>query len=282
MKYNFENLITAFVDNEITDAGQKNEIELLIQSETSAAYEFNVQSLMKNIVQTKCPVTPISLKNKNKIIRRLKAENIPSLKSILFIENLFARPVFSYGIAAVILVLLMYWVFTPVDLIPDYVEIAAKQQGEFNLFLQANNNFNSITEGRLEPQIISGNPEVIQNFFVEQGVNYTTFIPLFKEWNLLGAVVSEDKGEKFAHHVYANEEGKIVYVYQVEEHFIVNEQVLTLTNEMINVLNNEGCFKISKNNVTTIITKIENNICAIVSNENIAILESNFCINQTI
>lgn len=282
MNSKIEHLITAFVDNEIFDAEQKSEVNRLVQSDKSLAFELKVQLMMKNIVRTKGRVVSIPEKNKNRIIKALRAEDKPSLKPIIFFENLFSRPAFSYGFAVVLLLLLFYWVFMPVQSPVDYSIIAAKQEGEFNLFVRANNNFNSIIEGKLSPQIVSNNPVELNNFFEEQGVKYSTFIPLFNEWDLLGAVVSEEKGEKFAHHVYASEEGKIVYVYQVDKYSIVDDKVLTLTDEIIDILDKYGCFTYTNNNVTTIITKFEENICAVVSNENISLLEAYFCTSISI
>ncbi|MCK7519056.1 MAG: hypothetical protein MZV64_15685 [Ignavibacteriales bacterium] len=49
----------------------------------------------------------------------------------------------------------------------------------------------------------------LKSFFSANGVKYSTQIPDCKNWKILGAVVSEAGGEKFAHHVYSNDRRKV-------------------------------------------------------------------------
>ena len=90
-------------------------------------------------------------------------------------------------------------------------DFAVEQLGSKNMFVQAKNNFNSITEGKLVPQLTSKSADEIKNFFINNGVKYSTLVPNLADWNLLGAVVSEDQGEKFAHHVYVSKDGFLIF-----------------------------------------------------------------------
>ena len=145
------------------------------------------------------------------------------------------------------------------------------------MFVQAKNNFNSILEGKLTPQLTSTSPEEIKSFFDKSGVKYSTMVPRIAEWSLLGAVVSEDKNEKFAHHVHVGKKGELAYLFQVDESYLYSHDIISLSDDLIKYLDEGNCYSsISKGSVT-LFTKLNNNICAIVSNGNPKEIESTFC-----
>ncbi|MGQ9643134.1 MAG: hypothetical protein ACUVT3_04685, partial [Ignavibacterium sp.] len=146
-----------------------------------------------------------------------------------------------------------------------------------NMFYQAENNFEAIIQGKLAPQIVANNPETIQKYFQARGVKYSTLIPTFKEWKLLGAVVSEDKGEKFAHHVYVGEKGEIVYVFQVDESYLKSHEIISLNENLIKYLDQGNCYIKTGNQKVFLFKKIDHNICAIVSNAPLKDVQNNFC-----
>lgn len=274
MKENYKLYITDFVDNEITDEQIKKEVEELCSNDSSFAYDFKVEKLMKNLVKEKCEYLTVPNQLRNKILNQI-APKPEKLKSN-FIENIFYRPSFAFGIVVFIAIVTFFYMSNKSTEVTEKV-FALEQLGQDNMFVQAKNNFNSIIEGKLAPQLTSDNPIEIDNFFKENGVKYSTLIPTYNDWNLLGAVVSEDKGEKFAHHVYANEEGKLIYVFQVEEEYLAKHKILTLSNDFLEYLNQGNCYRFIEENRTIFFTKSHNNIFAIVSNENSNKIEEYFC-----
>jgi hypothetical protein len=145
------------------------------------------------------------------------------------------------------------------------------------MFVQAKNNFNSITEGKLVPQLTSQNADEIKNFFNEQGVKYSTLVPNIADWNLLGAVVSEDHGEKFAHHVYVGKKGELAYLFQVDESYLYDHEIISLSEDLIKYLDEGNCYSYNSEGSVTLFTKMDNNICAIVSNGSPKEIENLFC-----
>jgi hypothetical protein len=158
--------------------------------------------------------------------------------------------------------------------IPD---LAAEQYGSENMFVQASSNFNSILSGKLAPQIVTDDADNIKKFFTANGVKYSAHIPKCEKWKILGAVVSEAGGEKFAHHVYANDKGKLVYLFQVDESYLNKSEVIKLSEHMMKYLDEGNCYIIVKNDQTTLMRKMDNNICAIVSNASKTEIENLFC-----
>ena len=145
------------------------------------------------------------------------------------------------------------------------------------MFIQAKNNFNSILNGKLLPQLTSANSEEIKNFFNTNGVKYSTSVPNLKDWKLLGAVVSEDGGEKFAHHVYVGKNGQLAYLFQVDESYIHTHTIVTLSEDLVKYLDAGNCYSSKSEESITLFTKLGNNICAIVSNGNPKEIENTFC-----
>ena len=119
--------------------------------------------------------------------------------------------------------------------------------------------------------------ENIKKFFAANGVKYTTQIPKCGQWKILGAVISDAGGEKLAHHVYSNEKGKLIYLFQVEESCLNKSEAIKLSEHMIEYLDKGNCYVSTKGEYTTLMKKMDNNICAIVSNISKSEIEKLFC-----
>lgn len=274
MNLNNKILITDLVDNEIKDELIKKEIEELCVNDSSLMFDFRVQKLMKNLVSEKCKTVKAPDALRKKILKQITPKT--ERKNLSFFENIFYRPSFAFGIILFITIVTLFYMSNKSTEVTQKI-FALEQFGEDNMFVQAKNNFKSITEGKLAPQLVSDNPNQIDKFFKESGVKYSTKIPVYSEWGLLGAVVSEDKGEKFAHHVYANEEGKLVYIFQVDEVYLNKHKILNLTDDLIKYLSEGNCYRFSEENTTVILTKSDNKIFAVVTNEDSNKIDEYFC-----
>jgi len=137
----------------------------------------------------------------------------------------------------------------------EITDLAAEQYGSQNMFVQASSNFNSILTGKLTPQIITDDADNIKQFFTANGVKYSAHIPKCERWKILGAVVSEAGGEKFAHHVYVNDKGKLVYLFQVDESYLNKSEVIQLSEHMMKYLDEGNCYITIKNDQTTLMRK---------------------------
>lgn len=271
-----KDLTAALVDNEIFDESLKNQLVSRMETDADLRYDFMVQNLVKNLIRDKVRYKATPEKVRQKVINKIKPKELRLESGIGFFSGLFSRPAVSFA-TAVIVVLSVILIILNRPGIVEQKDFAIEQFGEDNMFVQARNNFQSIVEGKLAPQLTSSNPDEIKNFFESSGVKYSTLVPEMPKWNLLGAVVSEDRGEKFAHHVYANNEGELVYLFQVDENYLHSHEIIRITDDLLNFLEQGNCYKTQQDNYVTLMAKSENNIYAVVSNASLVDISQNFC-----
>lgn len=269
-------MVTALVDGEVTDAALKQEIFSKIESEKDFAIEYKVQPFIKNLVKEKVVFQKTPEKVRVKILHSIGSEKNKISTKKSFLTDLFEKPSFSFATAFVVILAIVLIILNRPGAV-EKKDFAIEQLGNDNMFIQAKNNFNNILEGKLTLQLKSTNPEEIKKFFAHSGVKYSTMVPSIAEWSLLGAVVSEAKGEKFAHHVYVGKKGELAYLFQVDESYLYDHEIISLSDDLIKYLDEGNCYSsISKGSVT-LFTKLGNNICAIMSNGNPKEIENTFC-----
>lgn len=271
-------MISAYIDGEIKDEQVKQEILTKIQNDKDFEIEYRVQSLVKNLIKEKVVYQQTPAKVRAKILKSIGSGTKIQSEKKSFFTDLFEKPSFSFATAfAVILAIALIIINRPG--VVEKKDFAIEQLGSDNMFVQAKNNFNSITEGKLVPQLTTKNADEIKNFFNENGVKYSTLVPNVVDWILLGAIVSEDQGEKFAHHIYVNRDGKLAYFFQVDKSYLYNHEIISLSEDLIKYLDEGNCYLYELDGSVTLFTKLDNNICAIVSNGNPKEIENTFCIH---
>lgn len=267
-------LITAYVDNEIKDEKLLNEVSQKIQSDFNLRYEFEVQSLCKRIVKNKVSKVAAPSYLKEKIISEIKPKEAQKEQKRNFLFDIFYKPSFSFATALVIVVAIVLITINRYNTTtPPEIDLANLKPD--NMFVQAVNNYSAILKGQLAPQLVSNNSKEICDFFSHNGVNYSTIVPEFKEWKLLGAVISEDKGHKLAHHVYVGNNNELIYVFQVDEGYINN--IVDLDTDLVSYLDSGNCYSKEINKNLVLFTKIGHNICAVVANNDFENVKNNFC-----
>jgi hypothetical protein len=269
-------MIDAYIDGEIKDDLVKQEVLSRINSDKDFEIEYRVHSLVKNLIREKVVYQQTPAKVRARILKSIgSTEKVKSEKKSFF-ADLFEKPSFSFATAFVVVLAIALIIINRPGIV-EKKDFAVEQLGNKNMFVQAKNNFNSITEGKLVPQITSKSADEIKNFFINNGVKYSTLVPNLADWNLLGAVVSEDQGEKFAHHVYVSKDGKLAYLFQVEESYLYDHEIITLSDDLINYLDEGNCYSYESDGSVTLFTKLDDNICAIVSNADPKEMENIFC-----
>lgn len=271
-----KDIISAYIDGEVKDELLEKEILSRINNDKDFAIEYRVHSLVKTLIKEKVTYKQTPIKVKAKILKSIGSTTKVQLEKKSFFADLFEKPSFSFATAFVIILAIALIIINRPGLV-EKKDFAIEQLGNNNMFVQAKNNFNSITEGKLVPQLTSKNAEEIKNFFNVNGVKYSTLVPDIADWNLLGAVVSEDHGEKFAHHVYVSQDGKLAYLFQVDESYLYDHEIISLSDDLIKYLDEGNCYSYESDGSVTLFTKMDNNICAIVSNGNPKEIENTFC-----
>jgi hypothetical protein len=271
-----KDIISAYIDGEVKDKLLEKEILLRINSDKDFAVEYRLHSLVKTLVKDKVAFKQTPVKVKAKILKSIGSSTKVQSTNKSFFADLFEKPAFSFATAFVVILSIALIIINRPDLV-EKKDFAIEQLGSKNMFVQAKSNFNSILLGKLTPQLTSANSDEIKDFFVSNGVKYSTLVPDINNWNLLGAVVSEDKGEKFAHHVYVSKKGELAYLFQVDESYLSSNEIITLSADFIKYLDEGNCYTSVTDSSVTLFTKMDHNICAIVSNGNPKDVEKTFC-----
>ena len=266
----------AYIDGEITDEIIRNEVKNRIESDKDFAIDYKVQLLVKSLITERISHRTAPNKVRAKILKSIGSDTKVINPSRSLFSNIFENPAFSFATALVVVFAVALIIMNRGGLI-EKREFALGQLGEKNMFVQAQNNFNSILQGKLTPQLTTSESQEITRFFQEKGVKYATIVPDISDWNILGAVVSEDSGEKFAHHVYVGENGELAYLFQVDESYLYSHKIITLTDDLIRYLDEGNCYTTTKEGAVTLLKKMGNNICAVVSNGNPETVEKTFC-----
>jgi hypothetical protein len=271
-----KDLTAALVDNEIHDGALKNQLIQQMKDDVDLNYDFMVQSLVKNLIRDKVHFQTTPNNIRHLILSKIQPKEFKVSNKLSSFIAFFSRPALSFVTLIIIVIAVILIIMNrpgPVD----FKDFAIEQLGQDNMFVQATNNFRSIVEGKLEPQLVSSNPDEIKNFFWSSGVKYSTIVPEMTRWDLLGAVVSEDKGEKFAHHVYANKEGELVYLFQVDQSYLKSHEIIQLTDDLLSYIDEGNCYTTLKDSYSTLMAKSELNIYAVVSNASLEDISQYFC-----
>jgi len=266
----------AFIDDEISDEVIRQEVKQRIETDDNFAIDYKVQLLIKSLIKEKISHRSAPAKVRAKILKSIGSETKVTKPSGTFFANIFEKPAFSFATALVVVFAIALIIMNREGLVENK-NFALEQLGEKNMFIQAQNNFNSILAGKLTPQLTTSESLEISRFFQEKGVKYATIVPDLSDWNILGAVVSEDSGEKFAHHVYVGENGELAYLFQVDESYLYSHQIISLTDDLIKYLDEGNCYTTIKEGSVTLFKKMGSNICAVVSNGNPETVEKTFC-----
>jgi len=267
-------LITALVDNEISDKNLIQRLNEQISYDPSLKYDYNIQLFCKKIVTQRVKKVSAPQHLRSRIISEIMPKELEPKKKHNFLLDIFYRPSFSFATAIIIVVAIILITINR-NTQTSIPEIDLANLTPDNMFLQAVNNYSSILKGQLTPQFLSDNSKEICNYFSKNGVSYSTIVPEFKEWKLLGAVISEDKGTKLAHHVYVGNNNQIIYVFQVNKSYINN--LIELDPELVNYLDSGNCYSKEINGNLVLFSKMKQNICAVIANGDFNYVKNNFC-----
>lgn len=271
--------IASLVDNEIKDQKSKKELEQLIESDRDLQFEYEAQAAVKKLIKEKVPRVKAPQSLRSEIITRLRKEDylLKEEKKKFYFNNFFQflfQPRYTYPALAAVFLLGFYFLFIP-DQSVDPKAIAGEQAGPQNMYAQAIGNFQSILDGRLPVQFSSNDPNEIKKYFVQHGVDYPTFVPDLHDWKLIGGVVSEERGRKMAHHIYGNGQGKYLYIYQADQKHCGKNKTLSLSADLLNLINDGRFFTFENNNKATIVWKRDNKIFIAVSNDDLQKVRNN-------
>jgi hypothetical protein len=262
--------ITALVDNEIKDAVELRKTRELVEENETLKAEFLIQSQIKSSLKNRFGKVEAPAYLKERIVKQILQE-IPVQKEKTK-KSWFVSPQFAFAPVLAAIIVAMVFFFRS----DDAGSIASRQSGWNNMFLQAKKNFQSIVDGKLPLEAAGSSSEALRQFFRKKGVKFQPIVPQTKQWDLIGAIVSDDNGEKLPHNVYKGKDGKLVYLYQANEECLKKKKAVTLSNDLLSMLDGGKYYKYKDGDRSFIVWKDKGKICVLVSNDSMEKLENSF------
>ena len=136
-----------------------------------------------------------------------------------------------------------------------------------DVILQSLTNFRAVVSGEIKPQILSGIPENVRNYFTGK-TEFPVLVPAMKNCTLVGGGVNECSGTAMAHVVYRHE-GQVVYMCQACFETVIKGNTLNLPERAKNEMQRTGWFsETSPGGDTIVLWKKGSTLCAAVARMN--------------
>jgi len=103
------------------------------------------------------------------------------------------------------------------------------------------NNFDEVLEGKLQPDIRSDNPLVVQKYLAER-VNFPVRMPPMRAFRLVGAHLTTTDDETTAHVIYERD-GELIYLRLSDARSLLHSQSRFIPAPVLRALNASGMYK---------------------------------------
>jgi hypothetical protein len=232
--FNIDELITAYIDNEITDSKLRSEIEDLLSRDENLRKKYQCELLTKKVLQSSLKLNEVppylydSLSGiysnvSGKVNKHTDYEYLTFGGHInrILTRKMMGVPAFAYAVFALVGFFIFYiTVIQTQRQLNPYITSGTDK----SIMVQALKNFHNILNGNLKPQITSSNPaEVIR--YVREKAKFDPFIPEIEEFRLSGAYCNDYNGEILAHIIYRNSKDEIFYIYQLPANCIAKNKL---------------------------------------------------------
>lgn len=269
-------------DGEYIDPKVKQELQNRLESDPELSAALHIQTAMKSMLHDKQEAlniqAPANLRASIVSGIRAQQQQMPrQTKGASFLESFWNAldPIVSvlnpkYAIPAFTVIVVAGYVYvsdnsqTGNASVPSASMLQVVHTGENNICTQAYSTFHAYADGSLQLQKLSSNEEELSRFFAENGVTYSVHYPKI-DAELIGGVVSQEKGTKFAHFIYKVGD-HIIYAYEVPEGMVDN-QTLSVNPRAMEILNKADWYWEKENGAsnTMVLWKVGPNLCVMVS-----------------
>ena len=277
-----EEYLAAMADGEYIDPKVKQELQNRLESDPELSAALHIQTAMKSMLHDKQEAlniqAPADLRASIMSGIRAQQQQMPrQTKSTSFLESFWNAldPIVSvlnpkYAIPALTIIVVAGYLYvsdnsqTDIPSVPSASMLQVVHTGENNICTQAYSTFHAYADGSLQLQKLSSNQEELSRFFAENGVTYSVHYPKI-DAELIGGVVSQEKGTKFAHFIYKVGD-HIIYAYEVPEGMVDN-QTLSVNPRAMEIVNKADWYWEKENGAsnTMVLWKVGPNLCVMVS-----------------
>lgn len=269
-------------DGEYIDPKVKQELESRLESDPELSVALYIQTAMKNILHLRSEAlhTEAPAELRLSIVNGIRAQQLQApkqIKSVSFIESFWNAldPIVSvlspkFAIPTVLAIFMAGYMYmseqvqteSVVSPNPSMLKVVHAESN--NICSQTYTSFRAYKNGDLKPQIITTNQEKLSSFFAENGVKYTVHYPKI-DAELIGGIVSQEKGTTFAHFIYKVGD-HIIYAYEVPEG-LVDNQTLSVNPRAMEIVNKADWYWEKENGAsnTMVLWRLGPNLCVMVS-----------------
>ncbi|HJY64382.1 MAG TPA: hypothetical protein VJ455_09515 [Ignavibacteria bacterium] len=278
--FNSDELITSYIDNQISDPGLRKQVEDMISGDAGLNNKYRSELLTKNLLKERIKQSELPFETYNKInssinllIQNSNAEayqNTLSFRQTL-VNTITApirfgrMPVPRYAFAVVLLIIAasaFYYLNSKSSNIKNPHVLAGTEK---SIMVQAVNSFHKILDGDFTLQYKSSNAAEVEKF-VRDNAFFNVFVPKIDNYILTGCILNEYNGRKLAHLVYVSGDD-IIYIYQTTMDAIVKND-LDLPQQVRDEIVSAKyymCDGVDDNNCTMTLWFRENVVCASMS-----------------
>ncbi|MFM8839806.1 MAG: anti-sigma factor family protein [bacterium] len=277
-----EEYLAAMVDGEYIDDSTRQELQSRLENDPELSAALYIQTAMKSMLRTNQEALhidpPVELRASimNGIRSQQSQERQVSTKGSL-IESFWnaldpivsvLRPTFAVPLIAIICIG-VYAFMSETDSIQalgtsSMANFEIIHAGENNICSQAYATFHAYEDGSLPLQMISTDQKKLSAFFNENGVKYPVHFPKI-DAELIGGVVSQEKGTKFAHFIYKVGD-HLIYAYEVPEG-LVDNQTLSVNPRAMEIVKKADWYWEQEKGAsnTMVLWRLGSNLCVMVS-----------------
>jgi len=242
--FNIDELITSYIDNQISDPALRKQVEDMIAGDARLNSKYKTELLTKNLLQSRIKQAELSdqiylkiTSSINTIVEQHKQSYNSEYSVSEYRDNYWRYlvemisaplrigkvPVPRYAFAIFIL-----FIAVPAFFIMNSKESKIKNPyvlagTEKSIMVQAVNEFHNVLDGKCKVQYKSSNAAEVQKY-VNDNANFKAYVPNIDNYSLTGCMLNEYNGRKLAHLIYISGDD-IIYIYQTNMDAIIKNEL---------------------------------------------------------
>lgn len=277
-----EEYLASMADGEYIAPNIKQELQSRLDNDPELSVALYIQTAMKSVLQTKQEALHIEAPAdlRASILNGIRTEHSVARqpqRKVSFIEACWnaldpivsvLSPRFAIPLSLIIVLSGYLYVSDSSNHIQksrvNIADFSVVHAGQNNICTQAYSAFHAYEDGTMTLQKISNDQQTLSTFFADNGVNYPVHFPKI-DAELIGGVVSQEKGTKFAQFIYKVGD-HLIYAYEVPEG-LVDNQTLSVNPRAMEIVKKADWYWEQESGAsnTMVLWRLGNNLCVMVS-----------------
>lgn len=273
--FNIDELITSYIDNQISDHELKSQIEGMLKSDAKLNAKYKSELLTKEFLSSRFPEVDVPQTTYNKVVSCIdnlvinaKRNGQPVLSEFpsfwetikeAVTKKFIGIPRFAFAIVAIFVIGGLLVFGGPKKAKNPYILAGTEK----SIMVQAVNSFHKILSGDVKPQLTSSNAAEVEKY-VKDKSHFDAYVPQIDDYQLSGVVCNEYNGQQLAHLIYTNGQNDIIYIYQTPVN-AVHKKNLDLPEDVQNEIIKVKfymCDEVDENNCTMTLWFKKDVVCA--------------------